>query len=80
MPQKMRRKILSMYIKELPQWPDWQFDLTRLAVPLAEVRHLQGRLIGRMEALGFPLQDQAELSTLTQDVIPNSGGHHTYLG
>jgi len=22
-----------------------------------------------MEALGFPLQDQAELSTLTQDVI-----------
>ncbi len=61
-----------MYIWELPQWPDWKFDLARLAGPLAEVRHLQGRLIGRMEALGFPLQDQAELSTLTQDVIKSS--------
>jgi len=61
-----------MYIWELPQWPDWQFDMLRLAGALADTRHVQGRLIGRMEALGFPLQDQAELSTLTQDVIKSS--------
>ncbi len=61
-----------MYIWEQPQWPEWQFDLARLAGPLAEVRHLQGRLIGRMEALGFQLQDEAELSTLTLDIIKTS--------
>lgn len=46
--------------------------MLRLAGALADTRHAQGRLIGRMEALGFPLQDQAELSTLTQDVIKSS--------
>lgn len=61
-----------MYIWEQPQWPEWQFDLARLAGRLAEVRHLQGRLIGRMEALGFQLQNEAELSTLTQDIIKTS--------
>lgn len=61
-----------MYIWEQPQWPKWQYDATRLAVLLADVRHRQGRLSGRMEALGFSLQDQAELSTLTLDVIKTS--------
>ena len=33
---------------------------------LAEVRHRQGRLLGRMESLGFMLQKEAELETLTR--------------
>ena len=36
------------------------------------VRHRQGRLIGRMEALGFPLRAEAVLQTLTEDVIKSS--------
>jgi len=61
-----------MYIWEQQQWPNWQFDLTRLTGMLSEARHRQGRLIGRMETLGFSLQDEAELSTLTLDVVKNS--------
>lgn len=61
-----------MYIWEQQQWPEWQFDHSRLIGPLAEARHRQGRLIGRMESLGFSLQDEAELSTLTLDVVKNS--------
>ncbi len=43
-----------------------------LAEPLAAVRHRQGRLIGRMEGLGFPLRSEAVLQTLTEDVLKSS--------
>ena len=39
---------------------------------LAGVRHSQGRLTGRMEALGFGLQREASLDTLTEDVVKTS--------
>jgi Fic family protein len=43
-----------------------------LADKLAAVRHRQGRLIGRMEALGFRLREEAVFNTLTQDVLKSS--------
>jgi Fic family protein len=61
-----------MYIHEQPNWPDLQWDAAKLAGPLAEVRHLQGRLIGRMQCLGFQLREEAALQTLTQDVVKTS--------
>lgn len=39
---------------------------------LAEVRHRQGRLLGRMEGMGFRLQSEASLQTLTLDVLKSS--------
>ena len=39
---------------------------------LADVRHRQGRLIGRMEALGFDFQREAVLGTLVEDVVKSS--------
>lgn len=56
------------YIHELADWPSLTWDDSTLAQPLAAVRHRQGRLIGRMEALGFPLREEAVLRTLTEDV------------
>src|SRR5215467_281751 len=61
-----------MYIHELSDWPRFRWDRDRLAEPLASVRHRQGRLIGRMEALGFHLQQEAVLQTLTTDVLKSS--------
>jgi hypothetical protein len=49
--------------------PDLQWDQARLADPLASLRHRQGRFIGHMEALGFPLRQQAIFATLTEDVV-----------
>src|SRR6266849_1708891 len=66
----MRRK--SGYIHALPDWPNFRWDQQRLANLLAAVRHEQGRLIGRMEGLGFPLQQEAVLQTLTEDVVKSS--------
>ncbi|MDP6353223.1 MAG: Fic family protein [Alphaproteobacteria bacterium] len=61
-----------MYIWELPDWPKFRWNHERLATTLSETRHDQGRLIGRMEALGFWSQERAVLRTLTQDVLKSS--------
>lgn len=61
-----------MYIHELQDWPRFRWDTDRLAKPLASVRHRQGRLTGRMESLGFNLQQEAVLRTLTADVLKSS--------
>jgi Fic family protein len=66
----MRRQ--SRHIHELPDWPNFGWDQQSLASVLATVRHQQGRLIGRMEGLGFPLQQEAVLQTLTEDVVKSS--------
>ena len=60
------------YIHELPGWPAFRFDHEVLAETLAAVRHRQGRLIGRMERLGFRLRSEAMLRTLTEDVLKTS--------
>jgi Fic family protein len=60
------------YIHELPDWPNLCWSDEQLAQRLAAVRHRQGRLIGHMEALGFPLREEAVLQALTEDVIKSS--------
>jgi Fic family protein len=57
---------------ELPDWPKFNWDEGRLAAPLAAARHLQGRLVGQMEALGFKIREEAVLRTLTEDVLKSS--------
>ena len=43
-----------------------------LAAPLSGARHLQGRIVGQMEALGFRVREEAVLRTLTEDVLKSS--------
>jgi Fic family protein len=61
-----------MHIHELSDWPQFTWDRERLAEPLANIRHRQGRLVGHMEALGFNLRQEATLETLTAEVIKSS--------
>jgi Fic family protein len=63
---------MAGYIHELRNWPKFRWDQHGLARQLAIVRHRQGRLIGRMQELGFPLRDEAVLQTLTEDVVKSS--------
>lgn len=60
------------YIHELPNWPNFTWSSELLTTLLAEVRHKQGLLIGRMESLGFHLREEATLQTLTLDVLKSS--------
>jgi len=61
-----------LYIHELEDWPRFTWSRERLGDLLVEVRHRQGRLIGRMESLGFSLRQEAALQTLTADVLKSS--------
>jgi Fic family protein len=63
---------MAKYIHDRSEWPKFDWDQTRLAQQLAAVRHRQGRLIGRMQALGFALREEAVLNTLTEDVLKSS--------
>jgi Fic family protein len=60
------------YIHMMDIWPSFAWDQDKIASVLGGVRNRQGRLMGRMEALGFSLRSEAILETLTLDVIKSS--------
>ena len=61
-----------VYIHERAEWPDFEWNTEKLSETLAQVRHKQGRLLGRMERLGFQLKAEAFLQTLTEEVVKSS--------
>lgn len=63
---------MNLYIHQLPNWPTFRWDDRTLSPRLADVRHRQGRLLGRLEGLGFSLRTEALLNTLTLDVLKTS--------
>ena len=63
---------MSEYIYDQPAWPAFTWQADQLQELLAHVRHQQGRLLGRMEGLGFAWQSEATLQTLTLDVLKSS--------
>ncbi len=63
---------MMAYIYLQNDWPNFRWSNETLSQRLAAVRHRQGRLIGRMEALGFTLRAEAVLHTLTEDVLKSS--------
>lgn len=60
------------YFWQSPDWPAFHWKDEELAPLLSKVRHEQGRLLGRVEALGFKVRENALLQTLTQDVVKTS--------
>lgn len=66
----MRRK--SEFIHARPGWPDLRWSAEAIAPLQAEVRHEQGRLLGRMESLGFELRSEASLTVMTGEVVTTS--------
>lgn len=61
-----------MYIYEQADWPHFRWNAEKLLPLLGNVRNRQGRLIGKMESLGFELQSEAVLQMLTLDVVKSS--------
>ena len=63
---------MTLYIHQLQEWAKFHWKQDELINLLAEVRQLQGKLLGKVELLGFDLKDEANLETLIQDVIKTS--------
>ena len=63
---------MMRYIHQLNIWPKFVWDHEKIATLLGAVRNRQGRLMGRMDAIGFNLRSEALLKTLTLDVLKSS--------
>jgi Fic family protein len=63
---------ISVYIYQQPTWPAFTWQHEHLEPLLGAVRHQQGRVLGHMEALGFSLQAEALLQTLTLEALKSS--------
>lgn len=61
-----------MYIWERKSWPDFTWDNNALSHPLARTSREQGRLLGKMEELGFEHRGEAHLHILTENVVKSS--------
>jgi Fic family protein len=61
-----------MVIWQQKKWPTLTWENDALAQLLARVSREQGRLMGKMEGLGFELRNEAHLQTLTNDVVKSS--------
>lgn len=60
------------YIHQLEHWPKFHWNRDNLEARLGAVRHSQGRLLGRMEGLGFQPREEASLRSLMADVLKSS--------
>ncbi len=63
---------MKIYIYQHSDWPKFKWDSNTILLLLSNVRHLQGKLVGKMETLGFKLRNEAVLETLTTEVIKTS--------
>lgn len=61
-----------MFIHQKPDWTVFKWDSDKILPLLGNVRHRQGKLIGRMESLGFSMKEEAMLTTLTLDVLKST--------
>ena len=63
---------IKLYIWERTNWPTLNWQEKELSRLLARVSREQGRLLGKMEGLGFELRGEAHLRVLTEDVVKSS--------
>lgn len=61
-----------MYLYNHQNWPIFEWNSEKLLPLLSYVRNRQGRLIGKMGALGFELRNEANLEILTQEIIKST--------
>ncbi len=63
---------INFFIHNRSDWPNFTWDNDSLMTLLGSVRNAQGKLIGKMESIGFELRNQASLETITLDIIKSS--------
>jgi len=63
---------MAKYIYEYKNWTDFSWQDKAINVVFGEVRLMQGKIIGQMNALGFFAKEEATLTALTSDVVKSS--------
>lgn len=62
----------NMYLYNNQNWPIFEWNSEKLLSLLSYVRNRQGKLIGKMGALGFELQNEANLEILTIEILKST--------
>ena len=60
------------YIYQYNNWPNFTWEEREIQAILGKVRHLQGKIFGQINALGFSIREETMLTTLTLDVLKSS--------
>ncbi len=63
---------MAKYIYEYTDWTDFSWNDKAINALFGEVRLMQGKIIGQMNALGFSAKEEASLTALTLDVVKSS--------
>ncbi len=63
---------MAKYIYEFKNWTNFSWQHKAINVVFGEVRLLQGKIIGQMNALGFSAKEESTLNALTSDVVKSS--------
>jgi Fic family protein len=63
---------MAKYIYEHKNWTDFSWQDKVINAVFGEVRLMQGKIIGQMNALGFSAKEEATLTALTLDVVKSS--------
>jgi len=63
---------MAKYIYENKNWSNFSWQDKAINVVFGEVRLMQGKIIGQMNALGFSAKEEATLTALTLDVVKSS--------
>lgn len=63
---------MAKYIYQHENWTDFTWDSQKISNLLADVRHLQGKLLGKMATFSFEYQNEATLENITLDILKSS--------
>lgn len=61
-----------MYIYQNENWPHFIWDKTRVLTLIAQVKWAQGLLLGKMQNLGFEIKGNAQLQSLTEEILKSN--------
>lgn len=60
------------YIYQNPDWHKFSWDGEKISELLYKIKKAQGFLLGKMDALGFDVQNKATLQVLTENILKSS--------
>jgi Fic family protein len=63
---------MGKYIYQDKSWPDFTWNNDLIIPIISDVRFLQGKLSGNLDALGFTFRDGVTVSALTEEIVKSS--------
>ena len=63
---------MAKYIYDNKNWTDFHWQDAEINAVFGEVRHMQGKIIGQMNSIGFSTKEEISLTAITLDVVKSS--------